>query len=67
LRQGDLKENGKGSAKKVLEYLSKWVKGQLVQTGGDATVGRGLVRVQVFNPEPLKSGTSAKEGGSLDA
>jgi CRISPR-associated protein Cmr4 len=57
LRQGDLKENGKGSAKKVLEYLSKWVKGQLVQMGGDATVGRGLVRVQVFNPELVKSGT----------
>lgn len=44
----NLKKNGKGAAEKVLEYLANKVGGQLVQMGGDATVGRGLVRVRVL-------------------
>jgi len=43
-----LKKDGKGEAEKVLEYLIGKVEGALVQMGGDATVGRGLVRVRAY-------------------
>jgi CRISPR-associated protein Cmr4 len=46
-----LRKDGKGSAEKVLEYLAGRVGGQLVQMGGDATVGRGLVHVRVHTKQ----------------
>lgn len=54
----NLKKNRRGSAEKVLEYLTTKVQGKLVQMGGDATVGRGLVHVRVLNTSQTGQGGS---------
>lgn len=54
----NLKKNGKGAAEQVLGYLTGKVEGKLVQMGGDATVGRGLVRVRVLNTGQTGQGGS---------
>lgn len=52
----------KEPAEKVLAYLTGKVSGQVVQMGGDATVGRGLVHVRALEQSQEQSGGATSQG-----
>lgn len=56
----EVKENDKPSQKKALDYFKGLVqKHGLLQMGGGATVGRGFVRVRVYDGRPQVKGGEA--------